>query len=132
MIRSFRPGWQVLTGCWLLMNCLLSLGFADQKTEKRKPTRIDARSLHGKVLCGYQGWFRCPGDGSNEGWHHWSRDKRRLTPKSVSVEMWPDLSEFTEQEKYLVPGWSRAQSEPATLFSSVHPKTVQRHFEWMR
>ena len=24
---------------------------------------VDATTLHKKVLCGYQGWFRCPGDG---------------------------------------------------------------------
>ena len=40
------------------------------------PTRadVDATTLHGKVLCGYQGWFRCPGDETEEGWVHWSRD----------------------------------------------------------
>lgn len=36
--------------------------------------RVDATSLRGKVMCGYQGWFRCPGDAADMGWIHWSHD----------------------------------------------------------
>src|SRR5947209_1257953 len=39
------------------------------------PTRtdVDASTLDGKVLCGYQGWFNTPGDGTNFGFTHWGR-----------------------------------------------------------
>src|SRR6266850_6379384 len=53
---------------------------------------IDATNLHHKVLCGYQGWFRCPGDPINGGWGHWSRNGREITPDSLTFEMWPDMS----------------------------------------
>jgi len=41
---------------------------------------VDATTLDGKVLCGYQGWFRAPGDPAGGGWVHWSRDRNRISP----------------------------------------------------
>src|SRR5689334_8839715 len=67
---------------------------------------VDATSLRGKVLCGYQGWFRCPGDGSGEGWVHWGRDPKRLNPATLTVEMWPDLADFPAAERYPAPGFT--------------------------
>src|SRR5207245_4105066 len=32
---------------------------------------IDATTLDGKVLCGYQGWFNTPGDGTDFSFGHW-------------------------------------------------------------
>ena len=93
---------------------------------------ISPDTLHHKVLCGYQGWFRCPGDGTNEGWLHWSRNRNKVTPDSLTVEMWPDMSEYGERERYAVPGFTGPDDQPAHLFSSANPKTVERHFHWMR
>jgi hypothetical protein len=93
---------------------------------------IDATTLHHKVLCGYQGWFRCPGDAVDRGWRHWSRSGRRIAPETLTFEMWPDLSEYGPDELYPAPGFTYPDGKPAQLFSSVNPKTVQRHFEWMR
>ncbi len=55
---------------------------------------VDAASVRGKLLCGYQGWFRCPGDAAGMGWIHWSRDSRRIAPDLLAFEMWPDLIDF--------------------------------------
>jgi hypothetical protein len=93
---------------------------------------IDATTLHHKVLCGYQGWFRCPDDPANEGWRHWSRNSRKITPETLTFEMWPDLSEFTAGERYPAPGFTHADGSQAHLFSSADTRTVDRHFEWMR
>jgi hypothetical protein len=92
---------------------------------------IDATTLHHKVLCGYQGWFRCPGDPAGEGWRHWSRRSEAITPRSLTVEMWPDLDEFEPDETYPAPGFAHPDGTPARLFSSAEPRTVRRHFEWM-
>jgi hypothetical protein len=102
---------------------------ADEPGPKRPG--IDATTLRHKVLCGYQGWFRCPGDPAGEGWRHWSRDPRKITADTVTFEMWPDLTEFADDEKYPAPGFTHPDGKPAHLFSSAHPRTVERHFRWM-
>ena len=93
---------------------------------------VDAATLHKKVLCGYQGWFRCPGDPADAGWRHWSRSARRIAPDTLTFEMWPDLTDFDDDEKYPAPGFTHPDGSPAHLFCSANPKTVRRHFEWMR
>lgn len=97
-----------------------------------KTAPVGATTLRHKVMCGYQGWFRCPGDALDRGWRHWSRDGKKLGPDTLTFEMWPDTSELTADEKYPAPGFSHPDGAPAHLFSSTHPKTVERHFRWMR
>lgn len=111
----------------------LGLLIAAARTLAAEPARtLDPTTLTRKVLCGYQGWFRCPGDGAELGWRHWSRDAKRISAETLTFEMWPDLTELEDDEKFPVPGFVHADGTPAALFSSVHPRTVQRHFEWMR
>jgi hypothetical protein len=98
----------------------------------RPAPEIDAATLRHKVLCGYQGWFRCPNDAANDGWRHWSRDARRIAPDTLTFEMWPDMTEYEDQEKYLAPGFACPDGRPAHLFSSASPRTVERHFGWMQ
>ena len=93
---------------------------------------IDATSLRHKVLCGYQGWFRCPGDSAKEGWRHWSRNAKKISPDTLTFEMWPDMTEYADDEKYAAAGFTYPDGEPADLFSSAQPKTVDRHFRWMQ
>lgn len=113
--------------------CVLAVAGSTRGEAVAPPEKIiDPGTLTGKVLCGYQGWFRCPTDGARLGWVHWSRDPLRLTPRSLTVEMWPDMKEYSLEERFAVPGFSHADGQPAVLFSSAHPRTVLRHFEWMR
>lgn len=122
----------------LALNGLVLLGLAvglaagDEPPRSAVPPRaVDTTSLRHKVLCGYQGWFRAPGDPAGEGWRHWSRSAARLTPESLTFEMWPDMAEATEDEKYPAPGFTHPDGSQAHLFSSAHPRTVERHFQWM-
>jgi hypothetical protein len=90
--------------------------------------RVDPSTLQNKVLVGYQGWFTCPSDGSGR-WTHWSRGVP--TPESLTVELYPDVSELDPDELCEVPGMTIG-GKPAYLFSSRNQKTVSRHFRWMK
>jgi uncharacterized protein (TIGR03437 family) len=92
---------------------------------------VDPSTLKGKVLLGYQGWFRCPGGGtSGTNWSHWT-SSGAPTAASISIDMYPDLREFEPGEACAIPGMS-VSGAPAYLFSSGNSKTVARHFRWMR
>ncbi len=91
---------------------------------------VDATTLRGKVMAGYQGWFRCPGDAAGLGWAHWSRDRKRIAPETLTFEMWPEMSEYPE--RFAAPGFTYPDGKQAELFSSDSAATVLRHFQWMR
>src|SRR5665213_920962 len=59
------------------------------------PTRsdIDATTLDGKVLCGYQGWFNTPCDSESFGFGHWGQGLEGGHGRFV-VDMWPDVSDY--------------------------------------
>lgn len=117
---------------YLLTKALLLFILNFVAASANEPQRVDPSTLHHKVLCGYQGWFRCPGDAANQGWRHWSRNGTAIDPRTVTFEMWPDTSELNDDEKYQAEGFVDSNGKPASLFSSVHPKTVDRHFQWMQ
>ncbi|OSD05759.1 hypothetical protein PYCCODRAFT_1384775 [Trametes coccinea BRFM310] len=97
--------------------------------------RANPNTIHDKFMVGYQGWFTCAGDGEpvgpgHHGWLHWFNypipDGGR-----PNTDLWPDTSEYTPSELFPAPGIKYADGRQAFLFSSRHPKTVQRHFHWM-
>ncbi|MBM4152044.1 MAG: hypothetical protein FJ220_00790, partial [Kiritimatiellaceae bacterium] len=47
-------------------------GWLNQQTSPAKDL-VDNRTLAGKVMTGYQGWFRTPSDVEDGGWRHWGR-----------------------------------------------------------
>lgn len=90
----------------------------------------DFATLDGKVLLGYQGWFNCPGDGdAKRGWRSWARG----TPSanSLTVDMYPDLSEFAAADLCAVPGFT-VRGRQAFLYSAMNRNVVDRHFLWMK
>jgi hypothetical protein len=90
---------------------------------------VDTTTLTGKVMCGYQGWFAAEGDNINRGWVHYGGAD--LAPGNCTIEMWPDLSDMDDDEKYPTP-FKHADGSTAHVFSSGNQKTVERHFAWMQ
>jgi hypothetical protein len=88
--------------------------------------------LQGKILCGYQGWFNTPDDGASLGWKHWFRDaKRPPVLDTIGIDILPDVSELAPEARHAT-ALIGSDGRPVELFSSFHPQTVDRHFQWMR
>jgi hypothetical protein len=86
--------------------------------------------MNNKIMAGYQGWFRTPGDNpkDKQGWSHlFNADLTR-----PGFDTWPDMSEYSAGEKAAVPGFTHPDGRQAYLYSAQNPKTVLRHFQWMK
>lgn len=85
-------------------------------------------SLENHLFTGYQGWFLAKGDDIDAGFVHWGPVDR--DPPRCTVDMWPDLTEFGEDERFPT-AYRHEDGRVAEVFSSAHPGTVDRHFAWM-
>jgi hypothetical protein len=99
----------------------------------------DSTTLKGKVMVGYQGWFFCPNDLDDDLiWNGWSASPPTLTSiqyprlQDLVVDMWPDLTQYPDSAKCLVPSLTTQSGQPAYLFSSTYPEVVDLHFSWMQ
>ena len=88
-----------------------------------------AGDVVGKVICGYQGWFNAPGDGSPVNtWVHWASGTPP-SPGNQTFEIWPDVTEYSS---VFTTGYaSLGNGSPATLFSSYPTATANLHCLWM-
>src|SRR5215472_10941006 len=136
-IAIFRARKLCASVCLLILLLQAGSGAAERGPTAASPQPgngavADAGSLRGKVMCGYQGWFRCLDDDARLGWIHWSCDARRVSPESLTFDLWPDMSDYSSVERYPAPGFTHPNGRRAELFSSDNARTVLRHFEWMR
>ncbi|MDR0575674.1 MAG: GDSL-type esterase/lipase family protein [Tannerella sp.] len=86
-------------------------------------------SYKGLAMAGYQGWFSCPGDGSDRNWYHFSGKDGLFEPGICSIDMWPDVSEY---DKTYRTSFVFADGRPAYVMSEYDESTVETHFRWMR
>ena len=111
---------------WMAGICLLWCAAASAQSQ---PRAVDPSTMNGKVMCGYQGWFNTPSDGSGRNWVHWGR--RPLGDGDWTVDMLPDVGEF-DADELCDTDTRAADGLPVRVFSSYNPKTVARHFKWMQ
>ena len=113
----------VLIVAFLLMSAHSSYG--------QKHSATSAHTTYtGLSMAGYQGWFGTPNDGGTNNWRHYN-GSNGFKPGSAKVEYWPDMREADADELHTT-DFTFNDGSPATVYSAVNPKSVNRHFQWMK
>ena len=86
-------------------------------------------SYEGLVMCGYQGWHDCEGDGADRDWGHYVPDHGYFGPEHCKIDVWPETSEY---EKLYETGFKYADGTTAYIQSPYDYSTVDTHFRWMQ
>ena len=101
------------------------------RSPARVPPAVDPTTLDKKVLFGYQGWYLCPGDGSNLArWESWMKHGPEPVAENIGIDHWPDMSELSPEERFATE-MTLPDGSPAEVFSNYIRKTTVRHFKWM-
>ncbi len=135
-MRLRYPVWLATTAGCLLALPVCGLSRPGEETSDLGPYHglsargVDCSTLNGKVMCGYQGWFTTPADGSGRGWRHYAA-RGKFEPGFCTIDLWPDTRELEPDERYDTP-FRHADGRTAQVFSSHDRKTVLRHFQWLR
>ena len=128
-IQHWNSHLQLLVGVTLLVAHgagLHAQSDAEAGSSKHSPSS-GFTSYEGRIMCGYQGWFRAPGDGSGKGWGHYGAGGK-FDPEHCTIDIWPDVSEY---EKTYPTEFQHQDGSPAQVFSSWNASTVDTHFRWM-
>ena len=112
----------------LVLALSFGLGFLSLHAETRHNATSQYPSYEGRVMCGYQGWFRAEGDGSGEGWTHYS-ERGPLAAGTLHPDFWPDVSEY---EKTYPTALTNQDGSTVRVFSSWDQSTTDLHFRWMQ
>jgi hypothetical protein len=113
---------------FLLSIAFLGMGVLVAGAQNKHSAGSAFPSYEGRVMCGYQGWFRAQGDGSHDGWVHFGT-QGIFGPSNVHIDLWPDISEY--EKTYPTP-FEFSDGQPARVFSSWDESTVDVHFRWMK
>ena len=100
---------------------------------------VDPSSIIGKVVCGYQGWFTCTGDGSPiNRWTHWSPTnppQPGIAPNpnpNLTFDVYPDVSLYNPTSLFQTNFANHGDGAPAKLFSDYKQDVTDKHFELMQ
>lgn len=112
------------------------MAFCDLTAQAQKSTL--SNTLLGKVICGYQGWFNCYGDGSSVNmWRHWAggglHSENKLPQRGyLTFEAYPDVSEYQKESLFATGFDPLGSEEKSMLFSSNKSDVIDLHFAWMK
>ena len=106
--------------------CLLAIGNLTAGTKHASGSLYPTYA--GRVMSGYQGWFRAEGDGSGSGWVHYGNNGK-FDSVDNTIDFWPDVSEY---EKTYPTSFKWPDGSTAHVFSSIDESTVDVHFRWMK
>ena len=129
MNRPLRPVLRTMIAGTMIAAVLVG-GSTSQAAEPSDDAAKSSATMHGKVFCGYQGWFSGKDDGTGIDFDNYRFDGV-FKPGCCVIDLWPDLSEMDADEKYPTP-FRHADGTVASVFSSANEKTVDRHFAWMK
>jgi hypothetical protein len=118
----------LLSAACSTLTLLLLGGAATLGAESKHNTTSHYPTYEGRVMCGYQGWFRAGGDGSGEGWSHYS-ERGPLSAATLHPDFWPDVSEY---EKTYPTSLTNQDGSVVRVFSSWDQSTTDLHFRWMQ
>ena len=105
----------------IVLCALLSMVFIDGlsvQAETKHSPKTNYPSYKGRIMAGYQGWFRVPQNGT-------------IYPNDAQIrlDMWPDVSEY---EQTYPTGLKHADGSTARFFNSADKSTIDTHFKWMK
>jgi hypothetical protein len=112
----------------LFLTCLFAFSLAGSRAETKHSASSRFPSYTGRVMAGYQAWFRAPDDGASNGWGHYAV-RGRLDAEHVHLDLWPDVTEYARTYPTAL---TNQDGTTARVFSSWDESTVQLHFRWMQ
>ena len=111
----------------ILFACVISLTPVSIRAQQKHSPSSRYNGYEGLVMCGYQGWFRAPGDASGDGWVHYGT-QGKLDPTHIHLDLWPVVSEYPQTYPS---GFTNQDGSVARVFSSWDASTTDVHFRWM-
>jgi len=109
------------------------VAYIETSTKSNTTTSSGPNMLTNQVICGYQGWFGTPGDGSHiNRWRHWFRGNESAPAYDrATIDMYPTTDEYDSTD-LVESGIKMPDGTYAKFFSSFKPNVVLKHFEWMQ
>ncbi len=93
---------------------------------------VYAGDIQGKLICGYQAWFYCYGDGAPmNSWMHWPL-YGVPGPGNIAIDVWPDVTEYPQNCLFDTNFSALGNGLPDKLFSCYKQETIDTQFRWMQ